>query len=68
MHSDIRLKYIISGNIEYYTDLWSTIFFWGSFPVFIISEPTAKSMMLATFALLAVRLANNKIGLGNWLG
>ena len=66
MYNGVILKYIISGNVEYYTDLWSTLLFWSSLPVFFLSETAAQSMMLAAFALLAIRLINNKLIMGKW--
>ncbi len=68
MDSDIKLHHIISANVEYYTNLWSTILFWGSLLICGFSEVTGKGMMLAALALLAVRLVNNKLSMGNWLG
>jgi len=68
MYRDIELKYVVSANIEYYTDLWSTVLFWGSFPVGLLSQETGRTMMVAALALAAIRLVNNKLSIGKWLG
>ena len=68
MYRDIELKHIVSADIEYYTDLWSTVLFWGSIPVGLLSQETGKTMMTTALILLGIRLINNKLSLGRWLG
>lgn len=68
MYRDVELIHMASANIEYYTNLWSTVLFWGSVPVVFFSQETGKTMFIAALILLAVRLLNNKLSIGKWLG
>lgn len=66
MYRDIESKHIISANIEYYTNLWSTVLFWGSIPVVFLSQDTGENMMLSAFVLLAIRMLNHRMSVGKW--
>lgn len=66
MYRDIESKHIISANIEYYTNLWSTVLFWGSIPVVILSQDMGENMMLSAFVLLAIRMLNRRVSVGKW--
>lgn len=66
MYRDIEVKHVISANIEYYTDLWSTLLFWGSIPVVFLFQNMGENMMLSAFALLAIRLLNRRVSIGKY--
>lgn len=66
MYRDIESKHIISANIEYYTNLWSTVLFWGSIPVVFLSQDMGENMMLSAFVLLAIRMLNRRVSVGKW--
>ncbi|KIS43510.1 hypothetical protein LG58_2563 [Kosakonia radicincitans YD4] len=68
MYRDAELTHVVSANIEHHTNLWSTFLFWGSIPVVFLSQETGKTMLTAAFVLLVVRLLNNKLSIGRWLG
>ena len=66
MYRDIESKHIISANIEYYTNLWSTVLFWGSIPVVFLSQDMGENMMLSAFVLLMIRMLNRRMSVGKW--
>lgn len=68
MESIIKAREAISANVQFYTDMWSTILFWLSLPVAFFFEDIGRFMMGAAWILLAIRLVNNRWSLGRWLG
>ena len=60
MEAIIKARETISANVEFYTDMWSTILFWLSLPVVFFFEDIGRFMMGAAWGLLAIRLVNNR--------